>query len=148
MLLLTFNWKNVFMFIFSLFSFIVMLENFEKRPFHWIFLPPWHIPPRKDPPTWLPLLNPTPQTKKILLKTSVHFPITITVCKHWSNFVTCSPPLGDCQRHSYYGFRLCGTKWLSQNFDPLTLGKNERGGGPRCPPFRSLRKGTRTFHFR
>ena len=38
------------------------------------------------------------------------------------------------QRHSYYGFRHCGTKGLSQNFYPLTLGKNERGRGPRYPP--------------
>ena len=110
------------------------------RPFHWIFLPPWYISPRKDPPKKPPPLNPTPKTKKIPLKTSVHFPITIIICKHWSKFVTCSPSPRDCggvshpQRHSCYGFRLCWTKWLSQNFDPLTLGKNERGRGPRCPP--------------
>ena len=86
---------------------------------------------------------------------SVHFPITIIICKHWSKFVTCSPSPRDCegvshpQRHSYYGFRLYWTKWLSQNFDPLTLGKNERGRGPRCPPiFWSLKTGTRTFNFR
>ena len=88
--------------------------------------------------------SPLPSTphpnQKMPLKTSVHFPITITVCKHRSKFVTCSPSPRDCggishpQRHSYYGFRLCGTKWLAQNFDPLTLGKNERERGPRCRP--------------
>ena len=76
----------------------------------------------------LPQPHPKPK-KKIPLKTSVHFPIAITICKHWSKFVTCSPSPRDCgevshsQRHSYYSFRLCGTKWLSQNFYPLTLGK-------------------------
>ena len=53
-----------------------------------------------------------PQTKKILLKTPVYFPITITICKHRSKFVTCCPSHGDCggvsrpQRHSYKVFRL------------------------------------------
>jgi len=93
------------------------------------------------------------------------FPITITICKQWSKFVTCSPSsgaLGDwivpkdivigffdyaeqiailkfwsgdfgkklvwegvsrSQRHSYWVFWLCWTQWLSQNFNPLTLGK-------------------------
>ena len=57
-----------------------------------------------------------------------------------SKFVTCSPSPRDCggvshsKRHSYYGFRLCGTKWLFQNFDLLTWEKNERGRGPRCSP--------------
>ena len=41
-------------------------------------------------------LNQTLQTKRIPLKTSVHFPITITVCKHWSKFITCSPSPRDC----------------------------------------------------
>ena len=32
-------------------------------------------------------------------------------------------------------------KWLSQHFDLVTSGKNEHGGGPRCPPiFWSLEK--------
>ena len=81
-----------------------------------------------------PSPNPPP-TIKISLETSVHFPITITVCKHWSKFVTCSPSPGDSGgvshpwRHSYFGFRLCWTKSLSQNFDPLTLGKKSVGGG-------------------
>ena len=96
-----------------------------------------------------------PPNQKIPLKTSVHFPVTITICKHRSKFVTCSPSHGDCggvscpQRHIYRVFRLWWIKWLSQNFDPVTLGKNERGSGPRCPPvFWSLKKGTRTFNFR
>ena len=144
MLLLTFNWKNFFMFIFHCFFLIVMLES--PAPFSLNFSSPmkyssmersFHIAPSPEPHT---------QTKKIPLKTSVHFPITITVCKHWSKLVTCSPSPRDCggggvshsQRHIYYGFRLCGTKWLSQNFDPLTLGKNERGRGPRCPPIFSV----------
>ena len=48
-----------------------------------------------------------PKTKKIPLKTSAHFPVTITICKHCSKFVTCSPSNGDYggasrpQRHSY-----------------------------------------------
>ena len=37
-----------------------------------------------------------PQQKKIPLKKSVHFPITITIRKHWSKFVTCSPSHWDC----------------------------------------------------
>ena len=73
--------------------------------------------------------NPPPKPKKNPLKTTVYFPITIIICKYWSKFVTCSPYPRDCggvshsQRHSYYGFWLCGTKWLSQNFDLLTLEK-------------------------
>ena len=139
MLLLTFSLieKKNFMFIFSLF-FIVVLEN--PAPFSLNLSSPityfskerlTHIPPP---------LSPTSKTKKIPLKTSLHFPITIVICKHWSKFVTCSPSPRDfggvshSQIHSYYGFRLFGTKWLSQNFDPLTLEKNERGSGPRCPP--------------
>ena len=97
----------------------------------------------------------TPQTNKVPLKTSVHFPITIIVCKHWSKFVTCSPSPGDCggvshpQRHICYGFRLCGTKWLSQNFDLLTLGKMSVGGGLGALQFFwLLKKSTRTFQFR
>jgi len=34
--------------------------------------------------------RPPSQPKQIPLKMSVHFPITITVSKHWSNFVTSS----------------------------------------------------------
>ena len=125
------------MFIFHCFL-IVMLEN--PAPFFFEFFFPHdrflqgkilqHSPLPSAPP---------PKQNKIPLKTSVHFPITITICKHWSKFVTFSPSPRDFgkvshpQRHSYYGFRLCKTKWPSQNFDSLTLGKNERGRGPRCP---------------
>ena len=125
------------MFIFSFF-FIVMLEN--PAPFSLNFSSPMTYSSKERSSHIAPSPQPNPPNQKIPLKTSVHFPITITVCKHWSKFVTCSPSPRDCggvshpQRHSYYGFRLCGTKWLSQNFDPLTLGKNERGRGPRCPP--------------
>ena len=106
-------------------------------------------------PPHSPLFLTPPPNQKIPLKTSLHFPITINICKHCSKFANCSPSHGNCggvshpQRHSYKVFRLCWIKCLSQNFDPTTLGKNERGRGPRCPPiFCSLKKGTRTFHFR
>ena len=55
----------------------------------------------------------TPKQNKIPLKTSVRFPITVTLCKHWSKIGTCSPSPRDCggvshpQRHSYCGVRLC-----------------------------------------
>ena len=89
---------------------------------------PWKNSLMESSPTYPPLLNPSPD-QKIPLKTSVHFPITITTCKHWSKFVTYSPSHGDCggvsgpQRHSYKVFRLYLIKWLSQNFDPVTLRK-------------------------
>ena len=57
-----------------------------------------------DPRTPNPL---PPNAKKCLLKTSVHFIITITICKQWSKFVAYSPSPGNCgelihpQRHSY-----------------------------------------------
>ena len=109
------------------------------HPLHGNLLPPWQIPPWKVSPLQPPLLNPSFQPK-IPLKTSVHFPITITICKHWLKFVTCSPSHGDCggvnrpQRHNYKVYRLRWINWLSQNFDPTTLGKNERGRETRCPP--------------
>ena len=62
-----------------------------------------HTAPSSQPPSL---------TKKIPLKMSVHFPITITVCKQWSKFVTCSPSPGEFggashpQRHTWYGFLL------------------------------------------
>ena len=122
------------------------------HPLYGNLLPPLHFP-TKVSPTWPPLLN-SPPNQKIPLKTSVHSQKTITISKHWSKFLTCSPSQGDCggvsrpKRHSYKIFRLCWIKWLPQNFDPTTLGKNERGRGPRCPPiFWSLKKCTRTFHF-
>ena len=52
-------------------------------------------------------------------------------------------------RDQNYGFRLFGTKWLSQNLDPLTLGKMSVGGGlGALQIFWSLKNGTRTFYFR
>ena len=90
-------------------------------------------------PITITICKKIPQTKKIPLKTSVHFLVTITICTHRSKIVTCSPSNGDCggvgrpQIHSYWVFRLWWIKWLSQNFDPVTLGKNDRGRGPRCP---------------
>ena len=138
MLLLTFTWKKLF----HVYIFIVFFFNSNARKscalfieilfLHEIFLQGKILPHSPLPSTPHP-------NQKIPLKTSVHFPITITVCKHWSKFLTCIPSPRDCggvshpQRHSYYGFRLCRTKWLSQNFDPFTVGKNERGRGPRCP---------------
>ena len=128
MLLLTFNRNNLFMCIFSLFFFcIVMLENPASLSLN--FSSPMKYSSKKRSSHIVPSPQSHPQIKKIPLKTSVHFPITITVCKHWSKFVNCSPSPRNCggvshpQRHSYYGFRLSRTKWLSQNFDPLTLGK-------------------------
>ena len=63
------------------------------------FPPTLKIPLNPDPP---PILN-----QKIHLKMSVRFPITITICEHWSKFVTCSSSHGNCggvsrpQIHSY-----------------------------------------------
>ena len=84
----------------------------EERSYHTALSPQPHLQNQKNP-----------------LKTSLHFPVTIITCKHWSKFVTCSPSPRDCggvshsQRHRYYGFWLCRTKWLSKNFDLLTLEK-------------------------
>ena len=96
-----------------------------------------HVTPSPDPL----------ERGKVPLKLNVHVSITITLCKQWSKFVTCSPSPGDCggasrpQRHYYSVFRPCLTKWLLQNFDPVTLGKNERGRGPRyLPIFWSLKR--------
>ena len=125
------------MFIFSSF-FIVILEN--PAPFSLNFCSAMTYFSKERSSHIAPSPQPRSQNQKYPLETSQHFPITITICKHWSKIVTCSPSPRDCggvshpQRHSYYGFRLCGTKWLSQNFDSLTLGKNERGRGPRLPP--------------
>ena len=113
-----------------------MLEN--PAPLSLNFSSPMKYSSKERSSHIAPSLNPTPKQKKIPL--TVHFPITITVYKHWSKFVTCSPSPRDCEgvshprRHNYYDFRLCGTKWLSQSFDPLALGKNECGRGSRCLP--------------
>ena len=119
--------------IFFLFIFWIMLEN-PALP-SWEFSFPMTNYSMQSSPNISPSSQQLPPTKKIPLKTSVHFPITVTVCKHWSKFVTCSPFPRDCggvshpQRHYYYCFRLCWTKWLSQNFDPLTGKKMSVGGG-------------------
>ena len=126
MLLFTFNWENFSMFIFSLFFFIVILEN--SAPFSLNFCSLIYFSKERSSHI-APSPQPHPQNQKNPPKTTLHLPITIIICKHWSKFVTCSPSPRDCggvshsQRHSYYGFWLCGTKWLSQNFDLLTLEK-------------------------
>ena len=90
---------------------IVMLEN--PAPLSLNFSSPMTDSSKERSSNIAPLLSPTPKQNKIPLKTSVHFPITITICKHWSKFVTCSPSprvyggVTHPQRHSYYGFRLC-----------------------------------------
>ena len=138
------------MFIFSLFFFIVMLEN--PAPVLLNFSSPMTYSSKERSSHIAPSPQHHLQTKQNPPEASVHFPITTIICKHWSKFVTCSPSPRDCggvshsQRHSSYGFRLLGTKWLSQNFDPLTLGKNERGRGPRCPPiFGHLKRALELF---
>ena len=45
----------------------------------------------------IPLFSTSASIQKILLKTPVQFPITITICKHWSKFLTCNPFHGDCE---------------------------------------------------
>ena len=120
----------------------------------WKFSSPIPNPSMESSPNISPSSQPLP-IQKIPLKTSVHFPITITICKHWSKFVTCSPSHGDFggvsrpQRHSYNFFDYVEKngclriliRWLWEN--------NSRARGPRCPPiFWSLRKGTINFHFR
>ena len=88
--------------------------------------------------------------RKVPLKTSLHFPITITICKQWSKFETCSRSpgaVGDKVVPKDIVIRFIDyaeKKWLFHNFDPVTLGKNERGRGPRCPPvFWSFKKGVK-----
>ena len=113
--------------------FQIMLEN--PAPPSLKFCSPWEVPPWKYLPSTL-----SPKPQKISLKISVHFPGTITICKHRSKFVTCRPSPGDCggvsrpRRHSFKSFWLPRIKWLSENFDPVTLGKNERVRGPRGSP--------------
>ena len=66
-----------------------MLEN--PAPFSLNFSSPMTYSSKVRSSHIAPSPQPHPQTKKIPLKTSVHLPITITVCKHWTKFVTCSP---------------------------------------------------------
>ena len=128
MLLLTSSWKKTFSYLF--FHCFFFLSNASKScaPFMEIFFPHDKFLGGKFP-QHIPLFSTPASNKKILLKTPVHFPITTTLCEHWSKFWTCNPSHGDCggvsrpQRHSYKVFRLRWIKWLSQNFDPLTLGK-------------------------
>ena len=97
--------------LFHVYFFIVFLNNDRKccAPFMEIFVSNFSM--ESFPHLTPPLLKPSSQPK-IPLETSVHFPITITMCKHWPKFETCSPSHGDCggvsrpQRHSYMVFRL------------------------------------------
>ena len=88
-----------------------MLEN--HSPFSLNFSSPMTDSSKERSSNIAPSPQPHPLNKKIPLKTSVHFPISIAICKHSSKFVTCSPSPRDCggvnhpQIHSYYGFRLC-----------------------------------------
>ena len=85
---------NTFSCLFFHCFFIVMLEN--PAPFSLSFSSPMTYSSKERSSHIAPFPQPNPQTKRIPLKTSVHFPITITVCKHWSKFVTCSPSSRDC----------------------------------------------------
>ena len=64
----------------------LMLEN--PAPFSLNFSSPMTYSSKEISSHTSPSPQPHPQTKKIPLKTSLHFPITITVCKHWSKLVT------------------------------------------------------------
>ena len=124
-MLLTSSWKKTFIFIFSFF-----LNKARKSyaPFREIFFQHDKFLDGKFPQHIPPLLS-LSLNQKSRLKTYLHFPIAITLCKHWSKFVTCSPSHGDCggvshpQRHSHKVFRLRWIKWLFQNFYPVTLRK-------------------------
>ena len=76
----------------------------------------------------IPSSQPLPPDRKIPLKTSLHFPRTITTCKHWSKFVTCSPSHGgwggvSCPHiHSYKVFRVCWIMAFSE-FWSVNFGK-------------------------
>ena len=152
MLFLTFIWKNVFMFIISLFfysnarkSCTLFIEFFLP---HDIFLKGKILPQS-------PLPSTPPPNQKIPLKTSVHFPITIIICKHWLKFATCSPSPRDCGRvsHPKYivimifdyaeqnGYLKILIRWL---WEKMSVG----GGLDALQFFWSLKKGTRTFQFR
>ena len=106
MLLLTFSRKN-----FSYLFFHCFLNNARKScapSIESLFPHEKFLHGKILPRNPSPLNSPSkPKKKKIPLKTSVDFPVTITICKHRSKFVTCSPFHGDCggvsrpQRHSY-----------------------------------------------
>ena len=124
MLLLTFSRKNI-----SYLFLHCFLKNARKScaPFIGSLFPHEKFLHGKILPLNPPLNSPPNQ--KFPLKTSVHFPVTITIYKRKSKFITCSPSHGGCgevgrpRRHSNQVFRLRRIKLLSHNFDPVTLGK-------------------------
>ena len=93
-----------------------------------IFFPHDKFLHRKFPPH-NPLPSTLPPTKKILLKASVHFPITITMYNYWSKFVNCNPLPGDCgevirpQRYIIRFFNDFEQNGYLKIFYPVTLGK-------------------------
>ena len=104
-----------------------------------------------------PSPQPHPQNQKKSPENTVHFPIAIFICKHWPKFVTCSPSPRDCRGSKSFPrdivimvFDYAEQNGLSKNFDPLTLEKELSVGGGlgALQFFWSLKKGTRTFHFR
>ena len=114
--------------------FIVILEN--SAPFLLNFCSPMtyfskdissHIAPS-------PQLHP-PKPKNNPLKTTVHFPITIIICKHWSKFVTCSPSprnsggLSHSQRHSFVWFLTMRNKMAISKFWSVDFGETISVGG-------------------
>ena len=125
----------------------------------WKFSSPMTDSSMESSPNISPLLGPSPN-QKIPLKTSVHFPITITICKHWSKFVTCSPSHGDCgstsdcgddgSTSSPKGFSTTLNKMDISEFWSVDFWKiiSVGGGLGALQFFWSLKKGTRTFHFR
>ena len=94
-------------------NFDCSLKKFFKKntktscPPSWKFFSPMTNSSMEISPRISPSPRILPPTKKIPLKASVHFPITITICKHWSKFETCSPSHGDSggarrtQKHIY-----------------------------------------------
>ena len=152
MLLFTFSWKTFSCLYFHCFFY----SNARKSRALFIgFLFPhdMFLQEKILPHSLLP--STPPQTKKIPLKTSVHFPITITVCKHGTKFVTCSPSPTDCGGVSHYkdivnmvfdyveqnGYLKIWIRWI---WEKMSMG----GGLGALQFFWSLKKGTRTFHFR
>ena len=131
-----------------------MLEN-PALP-SWKFSSPMTNSSMKSSPSISLSSQPPPNQMKTPLKMSVHFPIIITICKHWSKFVTCSPSHGDCggvsrpKRHSYKDFSTTVNKMAISEFWSGYFGKiiSVGGGLGALRIFLSLKKGTRTFHFR